>query len=184
MKKLLVLTSILALTGGVLGQGTVNFINFSVNPAIDGRVTTAAGTLAGASYWGQLFAGATADSLSAVGAPVAFRNNAAGAATGVVSGGAVTIAGIPAGGAAFVQLRAWAAASGSSWDEASGNPVGEFGSSGIINLASTGDPTASPPGLPAALVGLQPFTLEVVPEPSTWALLALGLGALALRRRK
>jgi hypothetical protein len=184
MKKLLVLTSILALTGGVLGQGTVNFINFVVNPAVDGRVTTAAGTLAGADYWGQLFAGATEGSLAPAGAPVAFRNSGSGAPTGVVSGGTVTIEGIPAGGAAFIQLRAWAAASGSSWDEASGNPVGEFGSSNIIGLASTGDPTASPPGLPAALVGLQPFTLEVVPEPSTWALLALGLGALALRRRK
>lgn len=184
MKKLLVLTSILALAGSALGQGTVNFINFSVNPAIDGRVTAAAGGLVGTSYWGQLFAGGSADSLAAVGVPVAFRNNSSGNPTGIVNGGSVTIPGIAAGGAAFVQLRAWAAASGSSWEAAAANPTGEIGMSGVVSLAATGNPTASPPGTPVALVGLTPFSLQIVPEPSTWALLALGLGALALRRRK
>jgi hypothetical protein len=185
MKKLLVLTSILALTGSALGQGTVNFINFGISPAFDGRVTTAAGEAAGDTYWGQLFAGADAGSLAAVGTPVQFSNNAStGAGTGIVNGGTVTIPGIAAGGPAAVQLRAWAAASGSSWDEAAANPTGEFGTSNTVTLAATGDPTALPPGTPVALAGLEAFTLTVVPEPSTWALLVLGLGALAIRRRK
>ena len=182
MKKLLVLTSILALSGSALGQGTVNFVNFGAG--LDGRVSTAAGMMAGSDYWGQLWAGPTADSMAAVGVPVAFRNTSAGAPSGIVNGGSVTIDSIAAGGAAFVQLRAWAAASGSSWDEAVSQAVYEAGQSGTINLPNTGNPNAAPPGLPVALTGLQPFQLEVIPEPSTWALLLLGLGALALRRRK
>ena len=90
----------------------------------------------------------------------------------------------PAGGPASVQLRAWASASGSSWEEASSNPTGEIGQSNIIDLTATGNSAGSPPSVPVDLVGLQAFNLQVIPEPSTWALLALGVGALALRRRK
>ena len=177
MKKLIVLTSIVALTGGVLGQGTVNFQTI-VPGSIDAQVLTAAGVGAGSDYFGQLFAGPTADSLAAMGAPRPFTGQ------GYFGPQSVTIDNISAGGAAFVQLRAWAAANGSTWDAATSQALYEAGMSPTLSMTATGDPTASPPGTPVNLVGLQGFQMEVIPEPSTWALLALGLGALALRRRK
>jgi hypothetical protein len=180
MKKVLALVSMLALAGSAIGQGTINFYNAGA------EASRADGSLAGSDVWGQIFGGpenTPADSLTAMGTPVAFLDNA-GVGTGIIFAGEVTITGIPAGGVASVQMRAWTAASGNSWDEAIANPAGEIGSSNVNLSHPTGDPTASPPGTPVNLAGLTPFQMQAVPEPSTWALLALGVGALALRRRK
>ena len=55
--------------------------------------------------------------------------------------------------------------------------------SNVVGL-TPGDSTASPPGLPADLAGLEPFSLVVIPEPGTIALAVLGLAAFFVRRRK
>ena len=176
MKKALVLVGVLALTGSMLGQGQVNFVNYKVG-TVEGLVNNAAGAPADASYLAQLFASAPgADSFEAVGVPVSFVAN------GYVSGGVVTIpvSIIPtAGGAVDLQLRSWAAADGAEWADLSGTY--EAGTSATLALGATGDLGTAPP---VDLVGLQASAMQIVPEPSTWALMALGLGALALRRRK
>jgi hypothetical protein len=178
MKKILALASILALAGSAWGQGTVNFQTL-LPGSIDAKVLKVDGSPAGAGFWGQLYAGASATSLAAVGVPKNFAGE-----SGYIVAGSVTIPGIAAGGPAFVQLRAWAAASGTSYEDAAAKSDGVIGASAVLSLAATGNPSAQPPGTPVNLVGLQGLSLAVVPEPSTWALLALGLGALALRRRK
>lgn len=176
MKKVLGLVTMLALTVGVVGQGQVNFLNFN-GTTVNALVSNAAGDLCDNTYMGQLYGGPDAGSLAAVGDPVAFISG------GIISGGTVNIPTVtPAGGAAAVQLRAWASADGATWEVAKAG--GEAGESGIISLAATGNSAGSPPSVPVDLVGLEAFSLSVVPEPGTWALLALGLGALALRRRK
>jgi hypothetical protein len=180
MKKIVGFVSMLGLAMAAMGQGQVNFLNFN-GTTVDGKVSYE-GSFVNSAYYGQLFAGPDANSLAPVGVAVLFLD---GAGAGIVSGGTVNIPTVtPAGGPAAVQLRAWAAASGADWAEASSNPAGIFGESNIVLLGSTGNQAGSPPSTPSDLVGLQPFSLTLVPEPSTWALLALGLGALALRRRK
>jgi hypothetical protein len=186
MKKALVLVSMLALAGSTLGQGYVNFINYNPSQNVNGLVTRSAetgGAAAGDTIYGQLWAGAPGASLAPVGQPELFRNNAStGAPTGVISGGVVEIPGIAAGGAADLQLKSWTASAGTDFDVAMGTIGAEWGESNVISLGATGDGGVV---TPAFLAGLQATTMSlVVPEPSTWALMALGLGALALRRRK
>ena len=152
-------------------QGTVNFTNLKPTKQI---LTDAAGAkLEGA--WAQLYAGKAADNLSAVGSPVALYE---GKKAGYFSGGSVDVG---FNGAGFFQVKAWKGAN--SFEAASATNGAEIGMSNVIGL-TPGDSTASPPGLPADLAGLEAFSLTVVPEPGTIALAVLGLAAFFVRRRK
>ena len=84
-------------------------------------------------------------------------------------------------GAGFFQVKAWKGAN--SFEAAAATNGAEVGMSNVIGL-TPGDSTASPPGLPADLAGLEAFSLTVVPEPGTIALAVLGLAAFFVRRRK
>jgi hypothetical protein len=190
MIRKLVALSCVAFTAGALAQGTVNFDNTVAASGINAIVTLASdGSRLGTGFWAQLYAGpaGTAEgALTAVGVPVQFQVNAStGVALGSVNGGGVQINGIPAGGAAVVQMRAWDGRSGATSWEAAQAAGAAYGASSLLNLAATGNPLSSPPGTPVDLVGLQAFSITgVIPEPSTIALGVLGLAALALRRRK
>jgi hypothetical protein len=105
-------------------------------------------------------------------------------APGIFFGGTRTLPGFPAGAAIGVQVRAWLT-TGSFPDYATavaGEPGGLFGWSNVFPVTPSAPP-AGPPNLVAS--GLQPFTIgAVVPEPSSIALGLLGLGAIALFRRR
>lgn len=156
------------------GQGQINFGNRVTIAGIDAKVFQADGTtpLDGAAYKAQLYVGAVADSLTAVGPVLDFRT---GAAAGYITSTAITIPGVT--GTVFAQLRAWEAARGATYEAAFGTLAG-YGSSDPVQVDLT-----LPPAAPADMAGLQSFAL-IIPEPSTVALVLLGLGALALRRRK
>lgn len=162
----------LALAGSSLGQGLINGLNFNASQNVNGIVTKADGALAGTEVMGQLYVGTPGGSLTAVGASKAFLAN------GIISLGTVTVPSIAAGAQADVQLRSWLAASGSDYETAVAN-LGEVGESNVVTITLGGGLAT-----PAFMTGLAPTAMYVVPEPSTWALMALGLGALALRRRK
>jgi hypothetical protein len=147
-------------------QGTINFTNLKPNKQI---ITDASGASVDGGF-AQLYAGSTADNMAAVGVPVAFST---GKRVGYFSGGVVD-AGF--NGAGFFQVKAWKGAD--TFDAAL-----ESGMSNVIGL-TPGDSTASPPGLPADLAGLEAFSLTVIPEPGTIALAVLGLAAFFVRRRK
>ena len=171
MKKLVALLACTVIATSAFAQGTVNFTNLKPTKQI---LTDAAGAkLEGA--WAQLYAGKASDNLSAVGSPVALYE---GKKAGYFSGGSVDVG---FNGAGFFQVKAWKGAN--SFEAASATNGAEVGMSNVIGL-TPGDSTASPPGLPADLAGLEAFSLTVVPEPGTIALAVLGLAAFFVRRRK
>jgi len=160
-----------------LAQGTINFNNF-VPPNIDAPIFDVGGTtrLAGSGFLAQLWAGPNAGSLAPIGAALPFFSQASGGA-GYINGPPDRSVGTVAPGAiAFVQVRAWNAASGADW-----NSAGIRGQSITLQITTGG--AGNPPSLPADLTGLTSFSLAVIPEPSTIALGLLGVAALLLRRR-
>jgi len=75
---------------------------------------------------------------------------------------------------------------GATYEEASSLGVGGYGQSAVF-YARGSSLRGSIPDPPALLFGLQSFSvLEPIPEPSTWALLAVGLGGIVwtVRRSK
>jgi hypothetical protein len=184
LKALVVIGMMAALPA--FGQGT---INFATTPAATGTpeggkvyIDTIGGTPAeGTAYWAQLYAD-NAGTMTAVGAPVNFRT---GGAAGYVTASQVVVPWAAPGTEAAVEVRAWDAASGNSYEAA----LGANGVVGVSALLPNVGPLGGTPvgGLPITdpnLVGLTPFTITQVPEPSTLALLALGAAGLMLRRRK
>ncbi len=152
------------------------------DPSLDGQ--RAAGPLNRAQlYIGP--AGTTDASLLTTngvsGGPEMFRT---GAQAGFVIGGTRTISGYAPGTTITVQVRAWFAVNGeTSWDQASfRNRTGIFGGS-APNLVQVvlGDASGTVPNLVGATAFILPY---YVPEPGTWALLALGSATLMLRIRR
>lgn len=183
MKKLLVIGALCVTAAAALGQGTLNFNTrvLTATPPVDapGFLDSLTGAkLEGAAYSAQLYAGTASGALSAIGSVINFRT---GSVAGYLNGGALTLNQFTPGSTIFVQVRAWATASGTTYEAATA-AQGIVGTSNEISVRLGGD--GSPPALPGNLVGLQPFFVAAVPEPSTIALGLLGLAALALRRRK
>ena len=166
MKKLALLFACTVVAVSVIAQGTVNFTNLKPSKQI---INDADGNKLEGGF-AQLYAGSTADSLNAVGSPVAFYD---GKKAGYFKGGVVDVG---FNGAGFFQVKAWSGA-----DNYESALIS--GMSNVIGL-TPGDSTASPPGLPADLAGLESFSLVVIPEPGTIALAVLGLAAFFVRRRK
>jgi hypothetical protein len=138
-------------------------------PVFDTDCTT---RLEGAAYLVQAYVGFTADSLSPVFEARPFRT---GKAAGYFAGYVLTIPGTSQNTLVYLQLRAWEARAGASFEEAVASG-GKYGMSNIVPMR-----TVMPPGPPNEPVGLQSFCL--VPEPSSGTLLVLGgVAWLALAR--
>lgn len=176
MKKLLLVTVACAATAltGFAQDGTVNFNSRTVGAV----VTDIEGNTVGAGILGQLVWGTAADSLAPVGVATEFYTGTLSSRQGTVSGGAVTIPG--AGDVSgFMALIAWDSTVGDGTYEGAKSAGGQYGMSEVFGIT----PTVAP-FTPADLVGLTSFQLEIIPEPSTFALGLIGIGALMLRRRK
>jgi len=175
MKKLILAVAAVMVSVAAFAQGQITFNN-RVSGVVDARVTFADGANAGqgvgAGYVAQLFGGADANSLTALLPSTTFRTSSA-AAQGYVNGVTVTVPGIDSGAKATVVMRVF---------DAANTKVGE---SAPITITLGGGLA-----VPANLENMQAFTVTsgggtpVIPEPSTIALAALGVGALLLRRRK
>jgi hypothetical protein len=173
MKKLIVAAAIGLTAVGALAQGQFNFGNRVTLSGIDAKVFKPDGTtpLAGTEFWAQAYVGTDKGSLAPVDVPVNFRT---GNFVGYVSTKTVTTT-FAGGTAVWVEMRAWEAAGGNSYEAAVA--AGKlFGKSEPVQLT-----VAVAPATPPDMVGLKSFAL--VPEPSTMALGLLGAAALLLRRR-
>ena len=142
-------------------------------PFVPTRLGTTNGPLAGPGIWGQFLVGLTPDSLTPVGTPLNHRP------TGFLSGEIITVPFIPGGIFAYIQLVAW---NGTLWGTSLADvPLDQLGQTDIILHPFTQDPqTAFAPRFTQGAV------VPAVPEPSTFALAALGAGALwcATRARR
>jgi len=173
MKKLILAVAAVMVSVAAFAQGQITFNN-RVAGVVDARVTDVGGAGVGAGFTAQLFGGpdgAAATALTALLPSTTFRTSSA-AAQGYVNGVVVDVPGIAPGLKASVQMRVFDA----------GNA--QVGASTPITI-TLGGGTLPPANLSSdgtLAGGMQPFS--VVPEPSTIALAALGIGAMLLRRRK
>jgi hypothetical protein len=175
MKKLLLTVSLMVAAAAAFGQGQILFQNGNTTAITNGNQKASVSTMVGL----YLNANTAATTLSP-GWSIQGTTNLA--APGLFFGNARTTT-FPAGTPVAVQIRAWLTAGSFATYEAAltGEPAGTFGASAPFVLT----PSASPsPATTLVGNGLTPFTIAPVPEPSSIALGLLGLGAVALFRRR
>jgi len=193
MKKLLLLAALLGVTASAFAQGTVRFANtggtaFRVwtNDALGGSSNLMSG--AGRYVFGlyaSLDTNAALSSLSLVGLGTNVGIN------GVFSGGDPYALpnGYASGSQIRFQVRGWSIAGGASYEDAllaQGNDPLNI----ALGVSAVGTTTLGGGTVFTALWGTAPgnlaqgFAIRPIPEPSSIALGLLGLGAIALFRRR
>jgi hypothetical protein len=159
-------------------QGQIGFRNI-VRGLIDAPVfdTDCETRLRGNAYLSQIYVGLRADSLQAAASAVPFLSTGVGGYMEQATGAVVDGAGD--GTIVFVQLRAWEAAAGPSYEAA----VSSGGKHGFSNITTV--QASTPPGPIPWAVGIESYCL--IPEPPAFSLwgcaAAVAGGLLAARRR-
>lgn len=160
MKKAVIAILSVAVSVGIHAQGTFNATGLATAKIVD----EAGNGVQGASV--QFLAGASADSLSAVGSTTTLPG-------GLFTAGALTVPGVAGGNTAFIQINA---------------SLGDLTGSSApfqVTLGGGGTPPAPPAQIAAAIGGNIVLAGEVIiPEPTTVALGLIGGAALFLRRRR
>lgn len=169
----------------VLGQSKFELANHHT-PVVDAPIFDAFGVaLAGANYSAELWGGADSNSLSPL--VLIDRGNSReivpfldrGYFIPTSTSDNLCVTSVGAGDFAWLQVRAWDARLGSTYEQVAALDSGGYGES-LLFYADGGNPFLVPPEIPGPLIGLQSFSLRaVVPEPSVWALFALGGSALS-----
>lgn len=202
MKKLLVLGLLASMGLSAIGQGIVYFNN-RVTGVVDAKIyvdtvgsALLPGGTAGVDFRAALLGGAqgsTASSMAGIGTLALLANPAGtatwvnfrtGAAAGYVGNtDPARNSGLPYGSTGMFQVVAWQG-NYANWAEAYAAGMAgltKIGWSNPVTVTTTA--SATDPSTPY-LVGLQPFAIALVPEPSSMALLGLGAAAMMLFRRR
>jgi hypothetical protein len=166
MKKTLALLAALAMAGSAYGQGIITF--FSLNEIT--KNTALGGGGAGAGYTAGLFLA------SDLNTPIGTTDFVPG--TGFLNAIDVTVPGFGVGtSSALFVVRAWETGKTYATSTARGEHA-PFTST-ALGGPQPPNPPATPPDLGPNFTGF-----VITPEPSTYALGVLGLGALAMMRRR
>jgi hypothetical protein len=170
---------------GALGQHASFELANLHSPLVNAPIFNAQGVpLAGSNYLAELWGAATPDSLTPL---VLFPQGGREIVPFLSDGyfiptarsGVVVVPAVPGYGWAWLQVRAWDANLGATYEEVVLHGMGGYGESRLF-YAQGGNPSDSL-GLPGFLIGLESFSLRaVVPEPSTVALMLAGLPLLLL----
>jgi hypothetical protein len=202
MKKALLTLAAVAMASPAFAQGTITFFNNNIinaagqtyragifqdnNAAVFGDPKGDSTIGAGAGITAGLF---LASDLNTALATVTFRTTTAQEVFAITQD--VTVPGIAPNSTANLVVRAWSTAAGSYAAAAadSGANNWQYGSQAFTSKALGGtNPNPPPPSFftpdMAPFTGFEMDTNVIVPEPSTIALGALGIGALLIRRRK
>jgi hypothetical protein len=191
MKKALSILAALAFAGSAYAQGTITLSNADLpapgggtyNAVINLDPVTLGGGFPGAAYSVGLF---LADSTTPLPGSVSSFFNGTGAQAEfnwiINPNPEVSVTGSAAGSSPSLFVGAWRTADGTF---ANAVATGASGRSAAFTAQPLGGPNpAGGPPFPTPPTTFQGFTITLVPEPTTMALGMLGLGALALRRRK
>jgi hypothetical protein len=186
MKKYIALLGLLTLPVICFAQGTVQFANTSTTQLTTNNLSGSSGLTTGVNtYKIGLYIAPQGTINEASFTLVGLATNQTGLGNGRFNGGnPFTIAGNNGVTIAF-QIRAWSFSSGNTYEEAVSSLIGYAGKSTIGEVTP-----ATGVALTPALFGTGPgqvggFVLTpVIPEPSSIALGLLGLGAIALFRRR
>lgn len=163
-----------------MAQGTILASSASMSPR--SFITDASG----AKVWGAGYAvdilvqdPAAANAFKSIfTAPINMSGSSASSGlAGLFSGGTVAVPFLAAGATATVKIQSWDRSSGATFSAAT---IKAESPSFQYTLAGVGTPPSTPSPFTTAQFG----GLTLVPEPSTYALAALGLGALLYFRRK
>lgn len=165
-------------------QSTFSFRNKTVNAPVFDSVGI---PLAGTNYLVELYGDAAPNSLAPTVSLDTMQRVIISFLEGTnagyfVTGRLMAVVNTPPGGSAWLQVRAWEARFGATYEDVAALGIGGYGESPLF-YADGGDPTRLEAGGP--LLGLQSFSLRaVVPEPSAAALLAVGGAAIWMVRRR
>ena len=193
----IILTGLLACSYALTASANyeIKFLSgngFLSNPVFDvgGSALNSASFLSGSAFLGQLYVGANAGSLGAIGTAQSFLTGSGAGfinQSGVLS---ITDATLNPGSSAVYQLRVWEASKGASHEIASGVIGAKIGSSAVTAIALGGTVPgggANPDTLLSAQANLHSafgLTTVAVPEPATLALGLFGAAGMLFRRRK
>jgi hypothetical protein len=181
MKKLILTVLVLLPLFDAFAQGILVFANYGGGVHAPVYESDGVTKLSGPQFQAELLAGPSLSGLTALATTPFYTGTLA----GYFNGGQQTINGILWYNPAWVQVKVWSTASGTTFDQAqaSGLPDSWWATSVFTVILGGGVVNPSPP---AALTGLGvgPLYLNSIPEPSTVALAALGAAALLLHVRR
>jgi hypothetical protein len=189
-------TFILCLAFGITtnasSQSTFGMVNY-IRGVLDVPVFDGAGQrLNGTNFLALLYGGPTMDALTPTTLvfsgplvlPVPFNYMPSGQPGYFSAPGSMQVNSVEPGAVAWLQVRAWDARLGATYEDVVALGIGGYGGSNLFQERG-GDPTLGVPILPSPLYHLQSFSLlPVIPEPSPALLLLLGLPAAYVLKQR